>query len=69
MAKRWTNDEDEYLTQERAAGAPLISIALVLGRSYDAVSKRSELLRKQMEDEENARRSDQEVFHELDEGE
>lgn len=67
MAKRWTNDEDEYVRQERAARAPLISIALVLGRSYDAVVKRLELLRKQ--EDKDAGRSDQEVFYDLDEGE
>lgn len=69
MAKRWTKIEDEYLIEERAEGVSVLSIALVLGRSYDAVVKRSELLRKREEDKENARRSDQEVFYDLDEGE
>lgn len=67
MAKRWTNDEVEYLAKERAAGVSILSIALVLGRSYDAVVKRLELLRKQ--EDKDAGRSDQEVFYDLDEGE
>lgn len=46
MAKRWTKIEEDYLIEERAEGVPLISIALVLGRSYDSVCKRLELLRK-----------------------
>ena len=50
MAKRWTKIEEDYLVEERAEGVSLLSIALVLGRSYDAVVKRSELLRKPKEE-------------------
>lgn len=69
MANRWTKIEDDYLIEERAEGVSILSVALVLGRSYDAIARRSELLRKREEDKENARRSDQEVFYDLDEGE
>ena len=46
MARRWTNEEQEYLRTELTKGAAVGSIARVLDRSFDTVRKRAESLRR-----------------------